>query len=52
MKELPNCYKRKVIVDTFVKQEAAKDVVDFDEYKKLKKQQQSVLKQCENFGKR
>jgi hypothetical protein len=52
MKELPDCYKRKILVDDFLKQEGQKDVVDFEEYRKLKKQQKTARTQCENFGKR
>ena len=51
-KELPDCYKRKIVVDDFVKQEAKKEVVDFDEYKRLKQQQRQTFNQCANHGKR
>lgn len=48
-KTRPDCFQRKVLIDALVKAEATKDVVDFEEYIKLKEQQTLTFYSCEKL---
>lgn len=48
-KGVPECFQRKVLVDALVKAETEKDVVDFEEYVKLKEQQSLTFYSCEKL---
>lgn len=47
IKKLPECFQRKILLDKFIKAELSKKVVDFDEYVKLKQQQELTRYTCE-----
>ena len=49
--DLPECFVKKILVDSYMEQEKKKEVVDFDEYKKLRKQQTIIRNQCVNYKK-
>lgn len=46
IKGLPECFQRKIVIDKFIQSELSKSVVDFDEYVKLKKQQEDTRYTC------
>ena len=48
---LPECFVKKILVDSFMEQERKKEIVDFEEYKKLRKQQTLIRNQCANYKK-
>lgn len=49
IKGLPLCFQRKILIDTLVKIEASRPVVDFDEYKKLRAEQELKRYSCETL---
>lgn len=46
---LPEAFQRKIVIDALVLQEASRDVVDFEEYVKLKEQQALSTYSCEKL---
>jgi len=46
---VPDLFKRKVLVDKLVKAEASKDVVDALEYKRHKQNQRKTFIECEKL---